>query len=205
MSKSARFRFAFAITDGPNAGLSCSGWRVWAHGESTYMASTGTGGMWKLSLHGDAAWRYAQTSEDRRSGRPVLPVGHDRAPWKFTPSPFVNGSRVAFVIAVARGAMLPQPVDPSETVIPVEDRWDRLPNVCIHHTLPGHKLRTTRLPIGQPLTLDSGRQVWLTAGSEAVDPTPPEKQAVGAMIEPLSPETHGVAWPGLIVRGVHVD
>lgn len=37
MTRPPRIRFAFRLADGPAAGLSCGGWRVWTHGESTYI------------------------------------------------------------------------------------------------------------------------------------------------------------------------
>lgn len=203
MSSRPRVRFAFRIIDGPNAGLGSPGWRVWTLHDSIYLTNVGTGRQWKLSLHGDASWRYAQTSEDQRSDNPVLPPGHDRAPWVFDPTPFEDGVRRAFAIGVMRAAMLPLPTDTSEVVLPVEDRWDRLTTLFLEVTLEGVDLSTKRRIVATPLPLAGGRRLWLTLGSEQLDGEP-ERQAVGAMVSPVKPETDGVAFPGVIVRGVHV-
>lgn len=203
MSAKRRVRFAFRITSGPNAGLGSAGWRVWTHGNSIYMNSVSTGGRWKLSLHGDVAWRYAQTAEDQHSETPTLPAGHERAVWTFTPTPFEDGVRRAFAIAITRAALLPCAVDPKEAVLEVEDRWDRLVTLFLEVTLPGVELTTSRRVIAEPLALSDGRRLWLTLGSEPLDGQP-EPQAVSAMIEPVAPETHGVAFPGVMVRGVRI-
>ena len=203
MNGNERRRLAFQIVDGPNAGLASPGWRVWTHRDSIYMTAGTTGGQWKLSLHGDVAWRYGQTSEDQRSDNPVLPAGRDRAVWKFEPTPFENGVRRAFAIAVARHALLPMEMPRKESVVAVEDRWDRLTTLFFEVTLPGVDLQTRRAIVGDPLPLIDDRRLWLTAGSEQCNGEP-ERQAVGAMIEPALPDTHDVAFPGILVRGVHI-
>lgn len=206
MSKKARIKFAFQITEGPNAGLACPGWRVWTHGTSTYLAQADSGDKWKLSLHGDAAWRFAQTAEDLRSPAPSLPAGHDRAPWKFTPPPFENGTRLAFVVAATRAAMLNQPpVRPGEIIVGVDDRWDQVTTVALHMTLPGIELQTSREIVANPLPLAEGRRLWLSASSEkSSESNEPETSIVGSMIQPMSPEVHGVLCPGLLVKGIRL-
>jgi len=203
VSKKNRVRFRFEITDGPNSGLSCPGWRVWTTRDSIYMAGAETGSMWKLSLHGDVAWRYAQTSENRRSPNPVLPQDHDRAPWTFEPTPFIDGVRHAFAVAVFRHALVAAPPDPSELVLPVDDRWDTVTTLFLQVTEVGTDLETTRSVVREPLPMSAGRRLWLTLDSEFCggEPEPP---AVGTMIEPAAPATHGVAFPGVFVRGVHL-
>lgn len=133
----------------------------------------------------------------------MLPNGHRDAPWVFTPTPFVNGIRLAFVIAVTRGALRPELPDSKDTVVAVEDRWDRLPALCIWMTEP--EVTFDRPVIGGPLPLDGGRQVWVAARVEPIDAIEPEPVPASAMIEPMSPESHGVAAPGILVRGVHLD
>jgi hypothetical protein len=59
--------------------------------------------------------------------------------------------------------------------------------------------------VGGPLELSSGRRVWVTSHTEPLGPHDPEPPAAGAMIEPVTPKTHGVASPGWFVKGVHVD
>lgn len=204
MPKSPRLRFAFALLGGPNDGLRCGGWRVWTKAEDTYITDKNLGDTWKVSLHGDEAWRVAMTSENEASENPVLPKGHDRALWKFTPPPFVDGQQLAFVVAVTRGALRPEPVDPNEMVVEVADSWDRITGVYLRMTEPGVALDGSHLVLGRPLPLDSGRQVWLTVYSEPIEPAEPEPVPVSAMIEPMSPETHDVTAPGLIVKGIHI-
>lgn len=200
----AKARFAFAITAGPNAGMACSGWRVWTSREDTYITATSVGSMWKASLHGDESWRIALTAENERSDSPMLPGGHKNAPWEFERTSFVDGHRLAFAVAAARDAFRPEVVPANETVIPVEDRWDRLPIAYIRMTEPGVQLATDQLHVGGPLPLASGRQVWITAGSEQVAPSEPEPVPAGSMIKPLVPAVDGVAAPGLMVVAVNV-
>jgi hypothetical protein len=117
-------RFAFTINEGPNAGLTSGGWRVWVNKEDTYITPAEAGDTWKCSLHADAAWRWAVTTEHLRSSNPVW-TEPDRAPWKFKPTDFVNGRRLAFVICTFRHALLPLALKPKDLHIPFEDRWDR--------------------------------------------------------------------------------
>jgi hypothetical protein len=59
--------------------------------------------------------------------------------------------------------------------------------------------------VGGSLPLSSGRRVWITSHCEEIPPIEPEPMAAGTMVEPWTPETHGVASPGWLVKGVHVD
>jgi hypothetical protein len=169
VSKKPTIRFAFTIKDGPNAGLTSGTWRAWTHGEDLYIAPEELSKVWKVSLHADAAWRVAMTSEHVREGvEPQLPHGVDRAVWKFRPPPFEDGGRLAFVVAVTRASLLPGVLD--ERALP----------------------------------LRSGRRVWLSVGTEPVEGNP-EPPCVGSIIEPMSPATHEVTAPGVMVKGVHTS
>jgi len=195
--------FSFEITSGPNAGLRCGGWRVWTRKEDTYITTAELGPKWKASLHGDVAWQVAITRENAASPDRLLPVGHDRAPWKFTPPPFIDGRRLAFAIAVSRGALRPDPpVEGDEHTIIAEDRWDLVTVAQVWMTEPGAALGIE--PSLGPLALASGRQVWVAGAWEEVEPMDPEPVPVSAMIEPMWPEKHGVTAPGYMVRGVHL-
>lgn len=197
-------RFAFTIADGPNAGQTSGGWRVWTLKEDTYIAPAGVGHMWKCSLHGDAAWRWAVTTEHIKSGEaPVWPDA-DRAPWKFEPPPFVDGRRLAFVICTFRHALLPRPVDPNSLHIRVADRWDEATLAYIWMTEPGVELERLR-PIGDPMMLRSGRRVWVEAGVAPVPDGTDEPQAISSMLEPVVPGPDGPTAPGVFHKGVHVD
>jgi hypothetical protein len=47
------------------------------------------------------------TKEHVASGvEPQLPVGVDRAVWKFKPPPFRDGGRLAFVVAATKASLL---------------------------------------------------------------------------------------------------
>jgi hypothetical protein len=196
-----RLRYAFAITTGPNAGLRVGGWRLWTHQEDTYIAVKGN--PWKASLHADASWRVAVTSEHQGSGRlPVVPGGRATS-WDFTPTRFESGGRLAFVIAVFRNALIEQQPDPKETLIEVADRWDRLTAIYVWMTESGVTLNAAAV-VGGPLPLNSGRRVWITAGEESIPPSDPEPVPAGALIEPLGPANDDVTAPGFLVRGVNL-
>jgi len=122
---SSNTSLCFTIQSGPNAGLTLSGWRLQVRKEDTYIIAKTVGGIWKTSLHGDVAWRHAMTREHVDSGAPPQLTG-DRAAWRFTPTEYVNGQRLAFVVATARSCFRPETLDTREAQIPVEDRWDRL-------------------------------------------------------------------------------
>jgi len=156
-----------------------------------------------VSLHGDVAWRIAVTREHMESDSPLWPKSEDRAPWKFDPPPFVEGRRKAFAIATTRSALLPRELSPRDLRILVEDRWDVMTVAYIWMTEPGVSFPHRRI-IGGPLTLASGRKVWLVADTEAVPGGEEEPQAVGAMLEPMLPETHGVPVAGYLARGVRI-
>lgn len=197
-------RFAFTVNEGPGAGLTCGGWRLWTSKEDTYLTAKPFGHVWKVSLHGDAAWRCAVTAEHTRSPNPVWKE-HDRAPWRFAPTPFADGERLAFAVCVTRGALRPEALDPAESHIRVEDRWDRLTLAYVLMTEPGHRLEGHSRVVAGPLPLDSGRAVWLTAGSEAVEACESGPVPTGTMVEPMWPERHGVRAPGMMVRGINVS
>ena len=197
-------RFTFRVESGPNAGLSCGGWRVWTHGEARYITGKPLKDTWKVSLHGDEWWAAAVTKENAQRRDTVLPPDLDRSVWRFQPTSFSQGHRIAFAVGVFRHALRPEPVDKSETVIAVPDRWDVLSLALVRMTEPGVDVDPAWAVVGGPLMLASGRRVWVTRSVEAIEPTDPEPVAVGAMIEPVSPETHGVASPGWLVKGVHV-
>ena len=199
-----KIQFAFTITDGANAGLTSGSWRLWVRKEDTYIAPAHLGGMWKCSLHGDVAWQWAVTKEHAESGRLPVWTGQDRAPWKFEPTPFVSGGRLAFVICTFRNALLPLPLDPEDVHIRVEDRWDQVTLGCLWMTEPGTSLEGDRL-VDRPLTLQSGRRVWLTAKTEALTNGEPEPLAVSSMLEPAIPGVHDVSAPGVFHRGVHLS
>jgi hypothetical protein len=161
--------------------------------------------MWKASLHGDDSWRFALTSENERSESPMLAGGHHNTPWEFTPTPFVDGVRLAFVIAVVRGALMDESPDSKETVVEVEDRWDRLTGLYVRMTEPNVTLDPRHAVVGGPLPLTSGRQVWVTTCWEAIEPIAPEPLPVSTIVEPMSPEKHGVKVPCFRIRGVHLE
>lgn len=204
MAKSLRVRFAFRLVDGPEAGLSCGGWRVWTNAEDTYITATSLHDTWKVSLHGDEWWAAQVTKENAAREDTVLPAGHPRAIWRFQPTAFVDGHRVAFAIGAFRHALLPEGADSRETVIGVPDRWDVLTLALVRMTEPDVEPDPEWNVVGGPLPLTSGRRVWVTSHAEAIPPSEPEPMAVSTMIEPWTPETHGVISPGWIVRGVHV-
>ena len=140
------------------------------------------------------------------SGRiPTLPKGQDRAPWIWEPTPFVKGIRLAFAIAVTRGAMLDCPADGKDQHrIVVEDRWDLLTLAKIWMTEPGVDLPIEPL-MDQPMQLASGRRVWITAGWEELTGGEPEPLCDGAIVEPYTPGVQDVSAPGLFVRGLRLS
>jgi hypothetical protein len=196
-----RLRYAFAITQGPNAGLGLGGWRIWTHREDTYVAIKGN--PWKTSLHADSSWRVAVTSEHQNSGNLPLVPGGRATSWEFTPTPFEDGGRLAFVIATYRNALRPTHLDPKDTVVEVPDRWDRLTAIYVWMTEPGVTLDATTIA-GGPLNLLSGRQVWVTSGQEHITPSEPEPVPTGAIVEPRTPGCDDVTAPGFLVRGVNI-
>lgn len=171
-----RVRFGFRIHGGPNDGLCSAGWRVWAHGDTTYVTAKSLGDTWKTSLHGEGPWQHAVTKDHLRDAdRPVWSEP-DRAAWRFAPPPYVDGRRLAFAVAVTRAALLPGELEPSEHVIAVEDRWDRLTSAFVWMTQPGVNFDAPGLFAG-PLLLTTGCRVWLQQNQEALDAIPEDQDA----------------------------
>ena len=204
MTKTPRIRFSFQILQGPSKGLVCGGWRVWTHAEDTYITAKSLRDTWKVSLHGESWWACAVTKENSRRPDTILPTELDRSVWTFRPTPFVDGRRLAFAIAVCRHGMLSDTVDPAEEIIEVPDRWDRITIAAVRMTEPGAAPDPSWSIVGEPLHLASGRTVWVTQSTESIEPTQPEPTAAGALIRPLSPETSDVTAPGWLVTGVHI-
>jgi hypothetical protein len=102
-------RFTFVCETDTGERLTGGSWRVRVNGEDTYITHRSLGGTWKASLHGDVSLQLAATKEAMRGDSPPLPANHDRAIWKFTSTPFECGRGRAFVVAVARGGLLPTP------------------------------------------------------------------------------------------------
>lgn len=200
----SRIRFAFTIADGPNAYLTSGGWRVWVSGDTVYLTAKPLEGTWKVSLHGDSAWRSAVTTEHLQTENPVWAADQDRAPWKFEPTKFENGVRMMFALAMSRGALGPWAIDETELHIKVEDRWDEITIAYLWQSESGVTPPVARRPIGPVLEMANGRRVWLTAGTEPVAMAKPEPVPATAMIEPRSPSEHDVRAPGWLVRGVHL-
>lgn len=196
-------RFGFGIDEGPNAGLVSAGWRMWVNRDDTYLTAKSFEGTWKVSLHGDVAWRLAVTSEHQQQSEHPVWTDHDRAPWKFQPTPWAEGRRLAFVVAIMRSALLPGSLDQDSVRIPVSDRWNELTSAFVWMTEHGVSLDDPGV-LAPPLVLRNGRQVWLTQNREQLDlPDSPEPPSVGASVEPLWPERHDVSAPGILLRGVH--
>ncbi|MGX1976898.1 hypothetical protein [Streptomyces kronopolitis] len=205
MAKKSKLGFAFTIQSGPRAGLTSGPWRAWTSKEDTYVTSVSLGGTWKISLHGDAAWRIAVTAEHMRQERPVWPKGIDRAPWKFSPTQFHEGRRLAFVIAASRGSLIPGALSDKDIHISVEDRWDLITMAQMWMTEPGVEIPGTWRVVGDALKLASGRRVWIIKETQHVPGDKEEQIAAGIMSEPMLPGTHDVSAPGILLRGVHVQ
>lgn len=161
------------------------------------------GNPWKASLHADASWRVAITSEHERSGKPPVISGGRTASWEFQPTKFENGGRLAFVIAAFRNALMLQEIDPRETVVEVADRWDRLATLRVWMTEPNVDLNGSAI-LGGPLPLSGGQRVWVTATDEPITASDPEPVPAGALIEPLTPGVDDVTAPGFLIRGMNV-
>ncbi|WP_336649122.1 hypothetical protein [Microbacterium sp. MMO-10] len=203
MARSQAIRFTFAIASGDNAGLGAGQFRVWCHGDDTYIADAGVP-QWKTSLHGEIAWRTAETAESHSSPEARLPGETDRAPWKYTPPDFVDGQRLAFVVGATRAALAPWSVPERYQRIEVRDRWDELTKANIWMTqadaeVPDHPFR-----IGPILELASGTRVWASVGREYLEPIDPEPAPTSTMLEPQIPGVHDVTAPGVLIRGVHL-
>lgn len=203
MARSHPIRFAFRITSGPNAGLSVGQFRVWCLRDDTYIADAGVP-SWKTSLHGEVAWQTAETKESFHSPQAHLSQGADRAPWKFTPPPFVDGRRLAFVVAVTRGALGRSVAPPRYQSVEVNDRWDELTKVNIWMSLPDSEVANDADLLGPTLTLASGVRVWASVGREPLEPKDPEPVPAASVLLPQVPGVHEVSAPGILIRGVHL-
>ncbi|MDR7188273.1 hypothetical protein J2Y46_001089 [Microbacterium sp. BE35] len=203
MAKSPRIRFAFRITSGPHTGLTVGQFVVWCHGEDTYIADAGVT-SWKTSLHGEVAWRTAETKESNLSPDARLPAGVDRAPWKYAPPEFVDGHRRAFVIGAYRSALGHWPVPARYETIEVADRWDELTKANVWMTQPGFDVPAPPDRVGPTLELTNGVRVWVGRGREELEASDPEPVPVSAILEPQVPGVHDVTAPGILIRGVHL-
>lgn len=205
MASKSRLRFAFTIAEGPNAGLTSGPWRAWTHGEDFYIIPAKPNDVWKVSLHADVAWQLAMTSEHVASGKlPTLPEGLPRNPWTFKPTEFVDGRRLAFAVAVTRAALLPGDLRTSDAHIAVEDRWDEITVGYFWMTEPGIDLSGVNRLVGDPMVLQSGRRVWLVAGTEPIQGEP-EPMADGSVVVPMTPGADDVSAPGLMLKGLRLD
>lgn len=197
-------RFCFVATSAEGERLTSGGWRVWVNKDDIYLTAKSVADRWKVSLHGDRAWRLAVTREHHGQPDSVW-RDPDRAPWKFSPTEFVDGIRQTFAVGVTRGALLPSPsADRHEQEVKVPDRWDVLGVVYLWTTEGQASLADREDLFAGPLEMAGGRRLWLTAVCEKLPAGDPEPPSVSTMIEPLWPEKHGVPVPGLLVRGVHV-
>lgn len=200
MPRPEPIRFCFRITSGPNSGHAVGQFRVWTNGDDTYIADRNVK-SWKTSLHGDIAWRTAETRESSTSSAPRLPAGTDRAPWKFSPPPFADGYRCAYVIGVTRGSLRPLEVPARYHTVEVRDRWDELTKVSLWMAEPGVPNPPASDRIGPLLRLSSGLKVWAVAGAESLKGGQPGPVPIAALYEPQVPGIHDVITPGLLVRG----
>ncbi len=198
-----QLRYAFTIRDGVNAFKTRGPWKISVNREDIYITAAEFAGTWKVSLHGDEAWRIALQKENYLSASPLLPRGTDLAVWRFPPTPFVNGRRKAFAIMAMWSALLSRPRRQKDVHIEVDDRWDIATVAYVWMTVPGVDLNEPRI-VGEPLTLGSGRRVWLTARVEDVPGGVPEAEADGVLAEPRLPEQHGTSCAGYLLRGLFV-
>ena len=186
--------------------MGSAGWRVWTHGEDTYITATSFGDKLKVSLHGDEAWQLAYASEHARGTESLVPGGMGRVVWAFDPTPFEDGRRQAFAVGVTRGALRPidatRKADPD--IIAVKDRWDLVTVAQIWMTEPEAALPEGLPALSGPLPLRSGRQVWVTASWEEIAPQDPEPIPVSALVKFIRPEEADVACPGVMVVGLNV-
>ena len=203
MARSQAIRFTFAIRAGDNAGLGVGQFRVWCHGDDTYVADAGVP-QWKTSMHGEVAWRTAETAESHASPEARLPNGTDRAPWKYDPPEYIQGQRLAFVIGVTRGALRPSSVPERYQPIEVRDRWDELTKANVWMTQAGADVPDHPARIGPVLELACGARVWVSAGREPMEPIEPEPVPISTLLEPQVPGVHEVTAPGALIRGVHL-
>lgn len=113
-------------------------WRVWTSGNDIYLASLSLINTIKASPHQSGKWRVAYTQEHMTGPNPLWDDDRDRALWKFSSPPFVDGVQNAFVIAAWRNALRPCDSSADDTVVVLEDRWDVLTGVKLVVTSPGH-------------------------------------------------------------------
>lgn len=198
-----RIRFAFTIPSGPQEGWTCGGWRVWTHNNDLYITTKDLGGMWKVSLHDEVAWRVAMTKEHANTPGVVVP-GDDRAVWKFDPPPYEDGVQWAFAIVATRSCLRPNHIGADELQLPASDDWVSVNVASLWITEPWVEITSDAGAVAEPLPLANGRSVWMTFRVEHGTPIEPEPIPVSAMIEPQIPGQHEVPVPSLLVRGVHV-
>jgi hypothetical protein len=202
-----RFAFTLPHRDDGTQPRTCGGWRIWCHNEDTYISATSLNNTWKASLHGDAAWRVAVTTENMRGPKPVLPAGtRDRAPWKFTPTPFVDGRRLAFVVAVTHSALLPAKLDRKELQIDAATDPGMITMARIWMTEPGVDFDPSTLVAG-PLPLQSGRRVWVDSATETFDAPAPDPRYAHLPIESTmtlvkDPKDGQARAPGMLTIGI---
>ncbi|MCR1782205.1 hypothetical protein KVF89_06645 [Nocardioides carbamazepini] len=204
MSQKQHWRFALRIVDGPNAGLGAGSWRLWVHRDEVYISAANQINTIKVSLHDSDKWRVAYTAEHMAQEQPLWSRKADRAPWKFDAPPFVDGVQEAFVVAAVRAALTPNDVDERETVVAIEDRWDRVSGVRIIISEPNIAVAARELVFPAPLTLKNGRLVWLSSFQEPVDAIEPEPVPAGSLVRVLTPKTNGVSCPGYLLVGVNL-
>lgn len=199
-----RASIGFKIENGVNAGLAHGSWAINTHGEDTYIWVVK--GVLKVSLHGDAAWQVAYTSEHVASGRAPAWPGEGRTVFPLTPTPFdVHGRRMVLLIAVQRDAMLSHPLPRCDAVISVQDKWDEITVACLWMTEPGVVLEPTERVVAGPLPLRSGRNIWVSQRTDVwTPPERPDLPCVGAIVEPTDWSADGPLAPLLLVRGFHV-
>ncbi|HMJ77435.1 MAG TPA: hypothetical protein VK507_15760 [Iamia sp.] len=162
-------------------------------------------GKLKVSLHGDEAWQLAFTGEHARQPDSLVPPGHDRVMWKFDPTEFEEGRRLAFAIGVVRGALRPRETDAKEDpeTIVVEDRWDLVTVAKVWMTEPGVVLDPGFAHLDPPMPLVGGRQVWVTVASEEIEPQEPEPAPDAVIMKIMRPEEHDVSCPGVLLVGAN--
>lgn len=201
MGRKKTIRFSFTIREGQYQHWTAGSWRVWVNKEDTYITSKTLGSTWKASLHGDESWRIAMTSEHANSPKPLIDPAIGRNLWEFDPTPFEDGKRVAFCIAPQRSTYYPvKDLPTTDAHIGVRDSWDEITVAYVWMTEPDVTIEDGRI-IGEPLTLSSGRKVWVVAGVEPCIQKE-DYDVVGAMVEPLIPGEHDVSVPGFLVRGL---
>jgi hypothetical protein len=206
VSKRPRWRFAFQIVDGENAGLGTGSWRIWTHADDIYISAANLGQTIKASLHSTGDWRVAYTSEHMRGPAPLWPTDRSRAPWRFAATPFVDGIQHAFVIASFRNALRRVTPGPRETIVSVADRWDVLTGVRLDVTEPDASPPPAQsLVFDVPLALRNGNRVWLSVFQDPCEPVPFEPIPQSSLIEVLTPERDDVECPGFMIKGLNFD